>query len=182
MTARMLYTRMSRTAALAVSLALVTSVATTGTWHRSEDVTSAVAAVEPSASDGVAQTEREARAEAATSGQPVEVLAFRSERRDVLANPDGTVTVRQYAAPVRTMKDGAWVDLDPTLEIREDGRIAPVATTVDVTFSGGGDGPLAQVRRNGRGVSLGWEGRCPRRSWRERPRPTRRYCQGSTCR
>lgn len=143
-----------RSAAVLMSLALVVT-ATVGDWLGSGPV-EPVAAAQETTTDGVAQTEIEARTEAAASGQPVEVLAFRNERRDVLANPDGTMTVTQHVAPVRTIKEGGWVAVDPALEQRSDGRLAPAAATVDVVFSGGGDGPLVELRKNGRGVALGW--------------------------
>lgn len=117
--------------------------------------------VELASSDGVAQTEDAAREEAMASGQPVEVLAFRDERRDVTANPDGTMTARQFAAPVRVVKDGAWVAPDATLEPLRGGGFAPAAATVGLAFSGGGDGPLVRLDKNGRGMALGWPGVLP---------------------
>jgi hypothetical protein len=119
------------------------------------------AAMGMATSDGVAQTEEAARAEAAASGQPVEVLAFRGQRRDVTANPDGSMTARQYAAPVRVVKDGEWVEPDATLEPVPGGGFAPAAATVGLVFSGGGGGPLVRLDKNGRGISLGWGGSLP---------------------
>lgn len=149
-------------AVLAV-LAAVVVVATAGVVVSGavSPVAGSAGVVEPASSDGVAQTEEAAREEAVASGQPVEVLAFRDERRDVTANPDGTMTARQFAAPVRVVKDGAWVAPDATLAPLPGGGFAPAAATVGLMFSGGGDGPLVRLDKNGRGMALGWLGVLP---------------------
>ena len=52
-----------------------------------------------------AETEEAAIALAASSGERVEVLAFRDEQREVYANPDGTLTAEEHTEPVRAMLD-----------------------------------------------------------------------------
>ncbi|GAB3998739.1 hypothetical protein GCM10029992_25400 [Glycomyces albus] len=111
--------------------------------------------------DGVAPSEAEAAAEAAASGQPVEVLALRSEQREVWAQPDGSFVAHEYAAPVRTMVDGQWKDIDTTLEIGEDGSIGPVAATVRMRFSSGGEEPMATVSKNGHVATIDWPDSLP---------------------
>ncbi|GAA4681300.1 LamG domain-containing protein [Streptomyces chumphonensis] len=112
----------------------------------------------PTASDSASAAEREARAEATRSGERVQVTELNEERRTVFANPDGTFTAVEYTEPVRTVRDGAWVDVDATLTRREDGGWSPKASTVELEFSGGGDGPFARMRTAGREFSLTWPG------------------------
>ncbi|MFF0308208.1 LamG-like jellyroll fold domain-containing protein [Streptosporangium sp. NPDC004379] len=106
--------------------------------------------------------EEPAAALARRTGKPVEVTAMRTETRQVFAGPDGAFTLEQYARPVRVRQDGRWVDVDPTLRARPDGTIAPVATAVGLTFSGGGDAPLARMARGDRTLELGWPGTLPK--------------------
>ncbi|MEU3251883.1 LamG domain-containing protein [Streptomyces sp. NPDC006997] len=105
-----------------------------------------------------------ALAEAAESGERVEVVGERSERTTVYANPDGfTFTLEESAVPVRVAApDGGWRTPDATLEVRADGTVAPKAAAVDMAFSGGGRGaPLARITAQGRSLELGWPGRLP---------------------
>jgi hypothetical protein len=143
----------------ALTLALTAGLAT-WPWDRA-DVPEAAAQEETTATDGVADTEAVALAEAAASGQAVEVLALRSERRDVWAQPDGSFVANEHTVPVRTMIDGAWADIDPTLEVAEDGAIVPRATTVRMRFSAGGDEPMATVTKNGHVATIDWPGSLP---------------------
>lgn len=94
-------------------------------------------------------------AQAAPPG-PVEVLSKRTETSQTFANPDGTFTLKQSSQPVRTKKFGAWVDLDPTLELGSDGLVRPRATAMEMAFSGGGSAPLVTVRYDGERMSLTW--------------------------
>ncbi|GGX51024.1 hypothetical protein GCM10010358_00720 [Streptomyces minutiscleroticus] len=111
----------------------------------------------PVAADKPVQTEQQALAAAEESGDQVEVVGLRTERREVFAEPDGTFTAREYTEPVRTVRDGAWVDIDETLVKRADGGWSPKAATVDVEFSGGrADEPFATIRHAGRALSLTW--------------------------
>ncbi len=89
--------------------------------------------------------------------------ALRTETRQVFARPDGTLVLEQHVRPVRVRQQGRWVNVDPTLRPRPDGSIAPVATAVDLSFSGGGDGsPLARMARGGKALELGWQGTLPK--------------------
>lgn len=110
----------------------------------------------------VADTEAEAARKADKTGEPVEVMALRGERREVHANPDGTMTAIEHTQPVRTVKNGKWVRLDATLKRLPDGSVTPAAATLDMVFSGGGKAPLATVVKAGKRVSLGWDGRLPK--------------------
>lgn len=100
--------------------------------------------------------ESQALARAAESGQPVEVLSLRSESSQVFANPEGSFTEERYATAQWARKGNALVDIDTSLSLTKDGKITPEATTVGLEFSGGGEGPLATITRDGRSISLSW--------------------------
>ncbi len=115
------------------------------------------AARELLASDSaVKQTEVEAVSTAARAGRAVEIGAFRGERREVWANPDGTFTETHHQQPVRTVQGGKWVPIDPTLARRPDGSVTPEATAIGLRLSGGGNSSLATFERAGRRVDLIW--------------------------
>ncbi|GHE45304.1 hypothetical protein GCM10018785_13730 [Streptomyces longispororuber] len=95
------------------------------------------------------------------TGKRVEVLGRRTERGQTFANPDGTLTVKEYAQPVRTRKGDAWTAIDTTLVEQANGTLAPKATPTAVTISGGGDGPFATLARDGKTLSLSWPDKLP---------------------
>ncbi|MEV0444563.1 FG-GAP-like repeat-containing protein [Streptomyces spectabilis] len=97
-----------------------------------------------------------ALAKAADTGEPVEVLAQRTETSQVFANPSGTFTEERYATAQWARKGNKLVDIDTTLHLRENGKITPTATTVGLEFSSGGTEPLATITRDGRSISLTW--------------------------
>ncbi|MCX2183747.1 VCBS repeat-containing protein [Streptomyces sp. SKN60] len=94
--------------------------------------------------------------EAKRTGKPVELPSKRTETDDVWANPDGTFTQNHALAPIRVLRGGKLVDADTGLSRQSDGRIAPRATRVGLTFSGGGSTPLVTMRKDGRDISLSW--------------------------
>jgi hypothetical protein len=108
-----------------------------------------------------AQTETDAMRQARSTGRPVEIGEQTSETTQVLANPDGSFTMRSNVRAVRAKRDGAWRGIDTTLARNPDGTLAPVATAQDVTFSGGGTGPLITLRHAGKALSLAWPGGLP---------------------
>src|SRR5690606_10200749 len=89
-------------------------------------------------------------------GERVEVLSRRSETSRVFANPSGSFTQESYATAQWTRQGNKLVDIDTTLEATDDGRLGTKATTVGVSFSNGGRGPVAEVVRDGRTMSLSW--------------------------
>ncbi|MFI9200854.1 LamG domain-containing protein [Streptomyces sp. NPDC053048] len=117
--------------------------------------------VSDQAGDGSGPSEAEALALAKRSGRDVEVASRRGERSDVVAKPDGTLEAREYLRPVRARVDGQWKPVDATLAKTAEGGVSPRATTVGVTFSGGGDGALAQLDRGGRKLALSWPSKLP---------------------
>ncbi|GGS95695.1 hypothetical protein GCM10010270_79590 [Streptomyces violaceus] len=68
--------------------------------------------------------------QAKASGEPVEVTTDRTEYSTTHANPDGTFLLTQSSTPQRVkQEDGSWKAVDPALERRPDGRIAPKRAT-----------------------------------------------------
>ncbi|SNX64134.1 serine/threonine protein kinase [Streptomyces sp. TLI_55] len=121
------------------------------------------ASAAPSDATGLTASEK-ALAEAAATGERVEVVAERTERDTVFANPDGsTLTLEKSIVPVRVAAaDGGWVRPDATLVKRADGSVGPRAAAVEMSFSGGGSGAdLVTIGDAGRSVSLGWPGTLP---------------------
>ncbi len=141
------------TAALAIgSLILPVAVSTT-----------AVVATAAEAPAGAKQDPMAAASQEATkTGQPVEATAKRTENTEVYANPDGTFTEDQHALPLRVRKGHKLAPIDATLQPNPDGSLSTKATAVDVTFSGGGIGPMATVTRDGRSISLSWPASLPK--------------------
>ncbi|MFJ6686861.1 FG-GAP-like repeat-containing protein [Streptomyces werraensis] len=113
---------------------------------------------------GKTAEEAQALTKAAKAGKPVEVLSHRTEASQVFANPSGTFTEERYAIAQWARKGNTLVDIDTTLSRTGGGKITPKATTVGLEFSGGGDGPLATITRDGRSVSLAWPTALPRPS------------------
>ncbi|MFC9692914.1 hypothetical protein ACFTSF_30470 [Kribbella sp. NPDC056951] len=113
-------------------------------------------AAAPAAMDQSASS-RQAKA----TGTRVEVLGKRTEMAQTFANPDGTFTLEQSNIPVRTKKDGQWVDLDAKLSIGSDGRVRPAATAMEMSFSGGGDDSLIVMRADDHELKLRWPGQLP---------------------
>ncbi|MEU4445720.1 LamG-like jellyroll fold domain-containing protein [Actinosynnema sp. NPDC050801] len=105
--------------------------------------------------------ESTALTEAQRTGQPVAVVDEYTETSEVLANPDGTFTMRTHVQPVRVKRDGAWRDVDSTLTRTSDGGLAPVASPVGVTFSGGGTAPLVTMRDGDKQFALNWPSPLP---------------------
>ncbi|MET9465141.1 FG-GAP-like repeat-containing protein [Streptomyces sp. NPDC006544] len=97
-----------------------------------------------------------AKSDAKKSGKPVELTSKRTMTDDVWANPDGTLTANHALVPVRVYRNGKLVDADTTLAKQSNGRIAPAATAVGLSFSGGGTAPLVTMHKDGRDVSLTW--------------------------
>ncbi|MGW0578818.1 FG-GAP-like repeat-containing protein, partial [Streptomyces sp. NPDC002920] len=100
------------------------------------------------------QDEARASAQAQATGKTVAVDAATTPTESEAANPDGTFTLNQSAAPVRKYASGSWKELDATLVPHTDGTIAPALSTTDLTLSGGGEGPLAVMKERGRSLSL----------------------------
>ncbi|MET9438749.1 FG-GAP-like repeat-containing protein [Streptomyces sp. NPDC006551] len=112
--------------------------------------------------DGSVSPEDKALRDAQASGNPVEVVSARTEASDTWVRPDGKFVVKKYGTPVRVLRNGAWVDTDPALVFAADGSVKPKATSVAVTFSGGGTGPILSGVKDGRTLSLSWPTALPK--------------------
>lgn len=87
-----------------------------------------------------------ARTQSKSTGKPVVVGFLTTATSQTFANPDGTLSTDASIAPQRVRKaDGAWQDVDPTLVANSDGTITPTAVPSKLSFSGGGDGPMATM-------------------------------------
>ena len=117
--------------------------------------------VTQSSSDVQTAEETTALTEAQRTGQSVPVEGELSETTAVLANPDGTFTLRSHAKPVRTNKNGAWHDIDTSLVRAPDGTLSPAAAPVDVSFSTGGTAPLVTMRDGDKQFTLSWPSPLP---------------------
>jgi len=105
-------------------------------------------------------SERGALEAARLSGEPVEILAERSETSETHALPNGNLRRTQHSMPVRVKREGRWEAIDTTLT-QVAGRISPKAAAGHVTFSAGGDDPLVALTDQGRSVSLKWPAPLP---------------------
>ncbi|GIG88573.1 LamG-like jellyroll fold domain-containing protein [Plantactinospora endophytica] len=99
---------------------------------------------------------------ARASGRRVEIMAERSETRQVFANPDGTVTAELTVEPVRVRRGTDWVPVDTSLRAGPDGLLSPAASAVSLAFSGGGAAPLVRLADGDRRIELRWPGDLPR--------------------
>lgn len=99
---------------------------------------------------------------AAQLGRPVVVESMTTDRNRFVAEPDGTLRAELHADPVRVRKAGGWVDIDRSLVADGAGRLVAAAAEAAVTFSMGGDGPLAAyVSSEGESVEFGWGASLP---------------------
>jgi hypothetical protein len=96
-----------------------------------------------------------ARLAAAGQGSRVEVSSLEDEYSDTYANPDGTLTTESSIAPLRVLRDGAWVAVDYDLQ-HVNGSWSPKASAAPVVFSDGGDTDAASVGTGSKQVALSW--------------------------
>jgi len=100
----------------------------------------------------------QASARARATGAPVVVGSLTTATSQTTALPDGQLRVTESLEPVRAMRSGTWVALDPRLQKAAGGRIAPAVTTRPLSLSAGGGGPLAVLDNYGRRLTLTWPG------------------------
>lgn len=120
------------------------------------DAAPPVVATAALADEPVRDTEAEALVAAKALDQPVEVLALRTEYRDVFAQPDGTLVANDHARPVRVTQGDDWVPVDATLVAQPDGAYGPTAALLGMQLSPGGDVPLTVVTRDQKSMTLTW--------------------------
>jgi hypothetical protein len=115
----------------------------------------------PRHSPTIARTETDAAQQARQTGKQVEVLDKTTETTQVLANPNGTFTLKSNLQPVRVKKNDAWTPIDTTLQRKPDGSLSAVATAQDTTFSAGGTAPLITVRSADKTLAISWPNPLP---------------------
>ncbi|MET9219965.1 hypothetical protein ABZX65_14555 [Streptomyces sp. NPDC003300] len=93
---------------------------------------------------------------AAETGQRVEIEDLREASSEVFANPDGTVTRREYSTPMWSRYEGEWKRADATVIQHPDGTVGPVSPAFGITFSGGGTTALATMTKDDKVLSLSW--------------------------
>jgi len=75
----------------------------------------------------------------------------RSSTQTVTANPDGSFTSTEWAAPHYVLRaNGTWDTVDLSLHANSDGSISPVASASAVVLSGGGAGFFAKQVSDGK--------------------------------
>jgi len=100
--------------------------------------------------------------EARTAGHRVLVDSRTTASQLTYANPDGSFTLLVNVAPVRTLKNGSWVDLDATLTANPDASLSPKAVNGTLVFSAGGTMPLVRADDGaGHGLTLTFPTRLP---------------------
>jgi Concanavalin A-like lectin/glucanases superfamily len=99
---------------------------------------------------------------AARCGRSVEDLSARTVSSQTTVRPDGSRMLVSYAQPRWVRRsDGSWTEVDTALR-RAGGGVMPGATVLPLTFSAGGDAPLAKLAdAAGRAVSVSWPGPLP---------------------
>jgi len=108
-----------------------------------------VAQAKPEVAPSSAKTVADATRLAAKFGTSVEVEEKTTPYARTVATPTGTLKAEISNEPVRVRKNGVWTAVDTTLAERPDGMIAPKASTTDIAFSAGGNGPLVRLVRDG---------------------------------
>jgi len=96
----------------------------------------------------------QALARAAATGRSVRVPGATTATQSLSANPDGSLTVHQSAAPVRKRVGGAWRALDARLERSRGGSVSAAVTTSALKLSDGGSAPLATMSALGKSLSV----------------------------
>jgi hypothetical protein len=108
-----------------------------------------------------AADEKAALQVAAACRTKVEVLSEKTEYALGYAMPDGSKTLEIAVEPQRVKRAGAWQSIDTSLRVGAGGRLRPVATMSDVSFSPGGDVPLVTIADQGRRFELSWPSTLP---------------------
>ncbi|WP_406152381.1 FG-GAP-like repeat-containing protein [Streptomyces anulatus] len=144
--------------AIGTAGALVPTIATAGPAGEGRST----AALGAQADDGSVSEEDQALATAVSTGAPAELESARTEISDTWVHPDGSFSIKRYGSPVRLFRGGAWIPTDPALTFAADGSVVPKASTVDVSFSGGGTGPLLSGVKDGRTLALSWPTALPK--------------------
>ena len=83
---------------------------------------------------------------ARSTGRQVEVEDLRDEFSSTWANPDGTMTTKLAAAPIRQQDEsGEWIDIDLEYVEQSDGTVAAKEPLVEANFAGEAPATTEQV-------------------------------------
>ncbi|MEU8387339.1 carboxypeptidase regulatory-like domain-containing protein [Micromonospora sp. NPDC048843] len=91
----------------------------------------------------------------------MEILADRTEVSQTWANTDGSQTVEIGVEPVRVRKGSTWVPVDTSLKATANG-IVPRASALPLSFSAGGNGPLATLSDGAKELAVSFPGTLPK--------------------
>ncbi|MFI8917323.1 hypothetical protein ACIGW4_37750 [Streptomyces sp. NPDC053513] len=155
------YRRGRRALALAIAAAVSLPVSAATALPDSSPTTVLTASETEASQMPSAMLEEAAYDEAARTGKRIEILDRRQESTEFFANPDGSTTRRSYGVPKWTRFDGMWRETDATLVKHSDGSIGPSAPVFPITFSGGGNQPLATMVKHGKKLALTWPSALP---------------------
>jgi hypothetical protein len=98
-----------------------------------------------------------ASALAASSGEPVEIMADRTDWSQTFAEPQGGFEAVESLVPQQVQEpDGSWVPVDTTLSVESGGLVVPAAITTGLTLSNGGSGPLYTLSQGAQSLSVSW--------------------------
>jgi hypothetical protein len=132
--------------AVASTLACATLIASPAT---------ATSSTRPSISRVSAETKAALLAQ--SSGRPVTVSSATTETTRVTAQPDGSMQLESSTVPVRIKRAGEWIPVDLTLARSASGTLAPKASAIPMSFSGGGSSRLARIAtRTGSWLTESW--------------------------
>ena len=106
-------------------------------------------------------TGAQASARARKTRKPVVVSSLTTPDSLTRALPNGQMSVTENLTPVRTLRRGRWLSLNPRLSNGQDGRLISAVTEEPVTLSAGGTSPLATLDNAGRTLALSWPGTLP---------------------
>jgi len=110
----------------------------------------------PAAHAAVLVTDEQAQAQAESTGQPVLATADSTATETTTANPDGTFTADESAAPVQELVNGTWTPLSASLVQNSDGSYSPAVSDQQLTLSGGGGTTIATMTADNRTLALSW--------------------------
>jgi len=152
-----------RLAALAVGAAALSVFITPPPVFAQETPGEGVPAGEDSSATEEDTEIAEAVAEAADSGENVEIESLASADAEVFAAPDGTFIEEIALEPYQAQTDdGIWADIDNTLVASGSGTFVPANSDLGLELSGGGTAELAKVTDvHGRSVAYTWSAALP---------------------
>lgn len=93
---------------------------------------------------------------------PVRVADLTTETRLVQAKPDGTMAAEMTTVPVRVRRNGSWVPIDTTLEVKADGSVGPRVAATQLAFSGGGNAAMIRYGVGASRVRFSWPKALPK--------------------